>query len=168
MLELVGVALVHQPAPVHDHDGEGPLEPVVVVEHLVDGGGGVGRQLTAGGPLGGRPRDAVGLFGEVDEVTGGPPVYRSVRLPVAATDAGGLAGEALGQPDRDEGHHHHDHRHDVQDRPVPRPVEARKIQIGRVCWFPAVKVVTMISSNERAKASMPPARRAVPTVGSST
>ncbi|MCY1466639.1 hypothetical protein D9M71_850070 [compost metagenome] len=38
-------------------------------------------------------------------------------------------------------------------------------QIGRVRSWPAVKVVTMISSNDRAKASMPPANRAEPRLG---
>ena len=36
-----------------------------------------------------------------------------------------------------------------------------RIQIGSVCSVPAVKVVTMISSNDRANASRPPARSAV-------
>ena len=44
-----------------------------------------------------------------------------------------------------------------------------KIQMGRVCWpGPWVNWVTMISSKDRAKASIPPASRAVPTVGSRT
>src|SRR3990172_4260279 len=43
-----------------------------------------------------------------------------------------------------------------------------KIQIGRVCCWPAVKVVTMISSKERAKASMPPVTNAEASWGSIT
>src|SRR6516162_3445105 len=42
------------------------------------------------------------------------------------------------------------------------------IQIGRVSCCPAVKVVTITSSKLRAKASMPPANRAVATFGSTT
>ena len=38
-------------------------------------------------------------------------------------------------------------------------------QIGSVRSLPAVKVVTMISSKDRAKASMPPASRAVARLG---
>ena len=38
-------------------------------------------------------------------------------------------------------------------------------QIGRVRSWPAVKVVTMISSNDRANASMPPASSAEPRLG---
>ena len=42
-----------------------------------------------------------------------------------------------------------------------------RIQIGRVCWPPPrVNVVTMISSNERAKASSAPATSAVCMLGS--
>ena len=41
----------------------------------------------------------------------------------------------------------------------------RVIQIGSVCRWPAVKVVTMTSSKDRAKASMPPARSAVAMLG---
>ncbi len=41
-----------------------------------------------------------------------------------------------------------------------------KIQIGSVSCWPAVKVVTMISSNDSAKASMPPASSAVAMLGS--
>ena len=43
-----------------------------------------------------------------------------------------------------------------------------KIQIGRVCWLPAVKVVTMISSKLSANASMPPVTIAEPSWGSKT
>ena len=43
-----------------------------------------------------------------------------------------------------------------------------KIQIGSVSWVPAVNVVTMISSNDRAKASRPPARIAVRRTGNVT
>ncbi len=43
-----------------------------------------------------------------------------------------------------------------------------KIQMGSVVCWPAVKVVTITSSNERAKASMPPASRAVASAGSMT
>ena len=40
-----------------------------------------------------------------------------------------------------------------------------RMKIGRVCWAPAVKFVTMISSNDSAKANSPPATSAVPSVG---
>ena len=40
-----------------------------------------------------------------------------------------------------------------------------KIQIGSVCSEPAVNVVTMISSNDRAKASRAPATSAVRSWG---
>ena len=43
-----------------------------------------------------------------------------------------------------------------------------KIQIGSVESVPAVNRVTTISSNDRAKASRPPARRAVRTIGNVT
>ena len=43
-----------------------------------------------------------------------------------------------------------------------------KIQIGSVSCWPVVKVVTMISSKDRAKESIPPAKRAVARCGSST
>src|ERR671931_2133679 len=43
-----------------------------------------------------------------------------------------------------------------------------KMKIGRVVCAPAVNVVTMISSNERAKASRPPATRAVDSTGQTT
>src|SRR4029079_6743538 len=43
-----------------------------------------------------------------------------------------------------------------------------KIQIGRVFWAPAVNVVTITSSKERAKASRPPEIRAVEIVGNVT
>ena len=43
-----------------------------------------------------------------------------------------------------------------------------KIQIGSVVCWPAVKVVTIISSNDSAKASMPPASSAVAIFGSTT
>src|SRR2546422_9455489 len=43
-----------------------------------------------------------------------------------------------------------------------------KIQIGRVSTVPLVKLVTTISSNDRAKASKPPATRAVERLGSRT
>ena len=46
----------------------------------------------------------------------------------------------------------------------PRPMWV-KIQMGRVTWPPAVNVVTMISSKDRAKASSPPARSAVEMAG---
>jgi hypothetical protein len=40
-----------------------------------------------------------------------------------------------------------------------------KIQMGRVCCWPEVKVVTMTSSKDSAKASMPPASSAVASDG---
>ena len=40
-----------------------------------------------------------------------------------------------------------------------------KIQMGRVIWGPAVKIVTTTSSKERAKARRPPATRAVAMFG---
>src|SRR5512141_1692373 len=43
-----------------------------------------------------------------------------------------------------------------------------KIQIGSVCWLPAVKVVTITSSNESEKARMAPASRAELMLGSTT
>ena len=42
------------------------------------------------------------------------------------------------------------------------------IQMGRVVCWPAVKVVTITSSNDSAKASMPPASKALPICGSTT
>ena len=45
---------------------------------------------------------------------------------------------------------------------------APKIQSGKVFCAPAVKVVTMTSSNERAKASKAPATRAVEIKGNVT
>ncbi len=42
------------------------------------------------------------------------------------------------------------------------------IQMGSVVCCPAVKVVTITSSNDSAKASIPPASRAVAICGSTT
>src|SRR5215213_6216519 len=47
-------------------------------------------------------------------------------------------------------------------------VSCEKIQIGRVDCCPAVNVVTITSSKESAKASMPPASSAVPMLGRTT
>ena len=44
-------------------------------------------------------------------------------------------------------------------------ISSDSIQIGSVDCWPAVKVVTMTSSNDSAKASMPPASSAVPICG---
>ena len=57
-------------------------------------------------------------------------------------------------------------RDDVDERQLVRPLDRVKIQIGSV-WSPApaVKFVTMISSNDRANASSAPASSAVRIAG---
>ena len=47
-------------------------------------------------------------------------------------------------------------------------ISSDSIQIGSVVCWPAVKVVTITSSKESAKASMPPASSAVPRLGRRT
>ena len=47
-------------------------------------------------------------------------------------------------------------------------ISSDSIQIGNVDYWPAVNVVTITSSNDSAKASMPPARSAVPICGRTT
>jgi hypothetical protein len=44
-------------------------------------------------------------------------------------------------------------------------ISSDSIQIGSVVCWPAVKVVTITSSKDSAKASMPPAKSAVPRLG---
>ena len=47
-------------------------------------------------------------------------------------------------------------------------ISSDNIQIGRVVCWPAVKVVTITSSKDKAKANMPPAKIAVPKFGNIT
>ena len=62
----------------------------------------------------------------------------------------------------------HEQRDDVDDRLLAGRQRFAKIQIGSVCCAPAVKIVTITSSNESAKASRPPASSAVRICGNVT
>ena len=80
----------------------------------------------------------------------------------AARDAGRVGAQALGEIDRHD--REEDHDQGATTLTIGRWFGWRrwlKIQIGSVSCVPAVNVVTMISSNDRAKASRPPASRAV-------
>ena len=165
--QLGGVAdLRHQGLPRGHLLGAEPAAPLLRAVAALPSG--------AGAPTGTRAGGVPGAGLRHDPTSLGAAGNRVSRPRTASATGGHLAaartpGEPGRQPDRDRRQHDEDRGDDVDHRGLVGPEQVLEDPDRQGRWSgPAVKVVTMISSKESAKASSPPANSAERSSGKVT